>query len=230
MKKIGILGGLSPESTIIYYRHIIRTYYKRFNDYNYPEIIIYSVNFQSYTDWAGKDKLDMIIENMTNSLNALERAGADFGIISANTPHIVFNDVSKKTELPLINIIDATAEEIKKVKFKTVGLLGTIFTMSRDFYKKGLLKYGIETIVPNENDQKYVSKVIYEELSKGEIKSESKKGFIEIIGKLNDEGAEGVILGCTEIPLLVNQNDCDIKLFDTTIIHAEKALNFAIND
>ena len=230
MKKIGILGGLSPESTIIYYRHIIRKYYEKFNDYNFPEIIIYSVNFQAYTEWAVEEKLVKVIQNMVESLNSLKKAGADFGIISANTPHIVFDEVQSKTDLPLLNIIDATAEEIKKKNLKKVGLLGTIFTMKREFYKNGMKKYNIETIVPNDNDQKYISKVIYDELSKGEILKKSKKGFLEIIDKLKSDGAEGIILGCTEIPLLINQDDTDILIFNTATIHAEKALNFALED
>ena len=228
MKRIGILGGLSPQSTVIYYQYIIKTYYEKFKDYKFPEIIIYSVCFQQYVEWANKEKLEIIKKNMINALNRLKKAGADFGIISANTPHIIFDEVSKNTELPLISIIDATREEIKKENFKTVGLLGTIFTMSNTFYKKELSKFGIETIVPEKEEQKFINRVIYEELTKGEIKYESKIKFLEIINKLKKEGAEGIILGCTEIPLLISQEDCDIKLFDTSRIHANKALDFAL--
>lgn len=228
MKNIGIVGGLSPESTIIYYKHIIQCYYEKFKDYNFPEIIIYSVSFQKYVEWGSKDKLDIITNDLNNAVNALKRAGADFGIIAANTPHLVFDEVSKNTKLPLISIIDATAEEIQKENFKTIGLLGTIFTMSKDFYKNGLLKYDIKTIVPKKEDQEFISRVIYRELTRGKIKSESKRKFLEIIEKLKKEGTEGVILGCTEIPLLISQEDCEIKLFNTAIIHAEKALNYAL--
>jgi len=227
-KKIGIVGGLSPESTIKYYQYITRKYYERFADYSYPEILIYSVNFQQFINWQKEGNWNNIAERLVHATQAIHAAGADFGLIAANTMHIVFDKVQKKSPIPLISIIEATAAAIKKEEIKTVGLLGTIHTMRERFYKEGLLKHGIMTIVPEPGGQEFINKVIYDELTKGQINQKSKQVYIEIINKLKSRGAEGIVLGCTEIPLLVQQNDCNIKLFNTTEIHAQKALNLAV--
>jgi aspartate racemase len=228
-KKIGILRGLSPESTSIYYNHIIREYAKRYSDYNYPEIIIYSVNFQQFIDWQNQERWDLAANKMIEVFNILEKAGADLGLIATNTMHIVLDKVQSEISIPILSIIESTAEVINQEKIKTVGLLGTIFTMSRDFYKQGLEKKGIATLVPENKEQELINKIIFQELTKGIITPQSKAEYIEIINKLKTRGAEGIILGCTEIPLLVSGEDCTIRLYDTTRIHAEKALNFATN-
>jgi len=226
-KKIGILGGLSPESTVTYYEYITREYAKRYGSHNYPEIIIYSVSLQEFIEWQYQERWDLIADKMIKVFRALEKAGADFGLITANTLHIVFDKVQGKISIPLINIIEATAEAIKKEEIKTIGLLGTIFTMSKDFYKAGLEARGISTLVPDRKDQEFVNRVIYEELIRGLVKPESKKGYVSVVKKLKEKGAEGIVLGCTEIPLLIKEKDCGVRLYDTTIIHAEKALNYA---
>jgi len=229
-KTIGILGGLSPESTITYYEYITRTYYERFRNHGYPETVIYSVTFQEFVDWQKEGLWDKAVDRMVEAIVRLHRAGADFGVIAANTMHIVFDEVQQRSPIPLINIIDATAESIKKENFDTVGLLGTIFTVGGSFYKNALRRHGIRTIVPGVDDQRYVNRVIYEELVQGKTLLKSKKGFIRIVKSLEHEGAQGVVLGCTEIPLLLRQEDCAVKLFDTAKIHAEKALNYAISE
>jgi aspartate racemase len=226
-KKIGILGGVSPESTAIYYEYITREYTRRYGDYGYPEMIIYSVSFQEFVDWQYKERWDLIAEKMIAAFRVLEKAGADFGLIAANTLHIVFDKVQREISIPLINIIEATAEAVKKEGIETVGLLGTIFTMSKDFYKAGLEAKGIATLVPDSKDQKFVNKVIYEELIRGLVKTESKEGYVKIVKRLKEKGAEGIILGCTEIPALIKEKDCGVRLYDTTRIHSEKALNYA---
>jgi len=226
-KKIGIFGGVSPESTVTYYEYITREYTKRYGNQNYPEIIIYSVNLQEIIDWQYQERWDLIADKMIKAFRALEKAGADFGLIAANTLHIVFDKVQREISIPLINIIEATAEAIKKEEIKTVGLLGTIFTMSKDFYKAGLEARGISTLVPDRKDQQFVNRVIYEELIRGLVKPESKEGYVRVVKKLKENGAEGIVLGCTEIPLLINEKDCRVRLYDTTLIHAEKALNYA---
>jgi len=226
-KKIGILGGLSPESTTIYYNHITREYSKRYCDCKYPEIIVYSVNFQEFVDWQNLDRWDLAANRMIGIFKILTEAGADFGLIASNTMHIVFDQVQNEISIPLLSIIESTAEAIDEEGIRTVGLLGTIFTMSRDFYKLGLKKNGISTLVPEKEDQGFINKVIYQELTKGIIKPESKAQYLKIIDKLRDKGAQGIVLGCTEIPLLVKQEECSIRLYDTTCIHAEKALNCA---
>lgn len=228
-KKIGILGGLSPESTSVYYEYITRQYAKRYGDYGYPEIIIYSVNFQEFVDWQNRDRWDLAADKMIEVFRALEKAGANFGLIASNTMHIVFDKVQREISIPLINIIEATAEAIKKEGIKTVGLLGTIFTMSKDFYKAGLEERGIVTLVPDRKDQQFVNRVIYEELIGGLVKTESKEGYVKVVKKLKEKGAEGIVLGCTEIPVLIKERDCGVRLYDTARIHAEKALNYAIS-
>ncbi|WP_455279314.1 aspartate/glutamate racemase family protein [[Eubacterium] cellulosolvens] len=227
--KIGILGGLSPESTSIYYNHIIREYAKRYSDYNYPEIIIYSVNFQEFINWQNQERWDLAAKKMIEIFNILKNAGADLGLIATNTMHIVFDEVQNEISMPLLNIIKSTAEFINKEKITTVGLLGTIFTMSKDFYKQELKKNGIATLVPEKEEQELINKIIFQELTKGIILPKSKAVYVKIINKLRDRGAQGIILGCTEIPLLVKEEDCRIRLYDTTKIHAEKALNYATN-
>lgn len=228
-KTIGILGGLSPESTITYYEYVTRTYHERFGDYGYPEILIHSVSFQEFMDWQKEDEWNRIAEKIIERIVSLHRGGADFGLIASNTMHVVFDEVQKRSPMPLISIIDATVEAIEEEGFDTVGLLGTAFTMSRNFYKKNLLRHSIRTLVPEAEDQEYINRVIYEELINGRVFPESRKGFLRIIKDLKKRGAQGVILGCTEIPLLIGEEDVDIKLFNTTIIHAEKALNCAIS-
>jgi len=228
-KKIGILGGLSPESTATYYEYITREYTKRYGDYSYPEIIMYSVNFQEFVDWQNQDQWDLAADKMIEVFRALEKAGADFGLIASNTMHVVFDKVQREISIPLINIIEVTAEAIKKEGIKTVGLLGTIFTMSKHFYKACLETRGIITLVPDREDQKFVNSVIYEELTRGLIKLKSKERYVKIVKKIKEKGAEGIVLGCTEIPLLIKEKDCGVRLYDTTLIHAEKALNYAIS-
>jgi aspartate racemase len=229
-KTIGILGGVSPESTITYYEHIIRTYCERFGDHSYPEILIYSVSFQTIMDWQREKMWDRIEKLLINGIIRLNRGGADFGLIASNTMHFVFEKVQKRSPIPLISIIDVTAEKIKKEGIDTVGLLGTAFTMSQHFYKEKLLHSGINVLVPKEKEQKYINRVIHKELINGKVIPRSKEGFLEIIKGLVDRRAQGVILGCTEIPLLVRDEDSPVKLFDTTKIHADKALSYAISE
>ena len=229
-KTIGIVGGMSPESTTTYYEHITRTYQERFGNYGFPEIIIYSVSFQQYIDWMNTEKWESIAEGLTQAVVSLKNSGADFGVIATNTMHKLFHQIKRKAPLPLLSIIDATAEAIQKEKIKRVGLLGTIFTMRETFYKKGLEEFGIKTLVPNTQEQETVNEIVFNELGKGIIRKESKQKYVEIVHRLQDQGAEGVVLGCTEIPLLIKEEDCGIPLFDTAVLHAEKALAFALSD
>ena len=228
-KRIGIVGGLSPESTATYYEYITRGYTERFGDHGYPEIIIYSVNFQNYIVWGDAGDWNSIAEDMIKAACALERAGAEFGIIATNTMHIVFDEVQSAVRIPFLHLIDATAEAIQAKGFSTVGLLGTRFTMNEPFYRERLAANGITAIVPAAADREEVNRVIYEELVRGRILDQSRERFTAIISSLNERGAQGVILGCTEIPLLVSGNDSSLPLFDTTAIHARKALEYAVS-
>jgi len=219
---------LTPESTVTYYQHIVRRYQELFGDHGYPEIIIYSVSFQRFEDWMGEEDWGSIREALLKGLESLGAAGADFAVIATNTMHIVFDYLQERSPIPLISIIDATAEAIKKEGMDTVGLMGTRFTMEKPFYREKLARHGIETLVPEKADRDYINKIVFEELSRGLLRSESRGEFLRIIERLVRRGAQGIVLGCTEIPLLVTQEHTSVKLFDTATLHAERALEYAI--
>jgi len=228
-KKIGILGGLTPESTITYYMHIVHRYHELYGNHGYPETIIYGVSFQQYEDWMNQEDWDSIEKALLKGLKSLKLAGADFAVIATNTMHILFEKLQAQIDMPLISIVDATAEAIKREGFKKVGLIGTQFSMTKPFYREGLAKHGIEVLTPDKEDRDYIVKVIFEELSIGKLTEESRKGYLKIIDKLVTQGAEGIVLGCTEIPLLIRQKDTNVRVFDTATVHAEKALQYAIH-
>ena len=225
MKKIGILGGLGPESTISYYEYITRKYYEKYGNYRYPEIIIYSVSFEEFIDQEYE-----MADKVKNAIMSLQKAGADFVVAACNSVHIVYDSIANELPIPWISIIDAAAEEIQKNHLKKVGLLGTIFTMSKDFYKNGLLKQGIEAITPDADDQKRINEIIYQELVVKKIESSSRREIQEIIKKLGRKGAEGIVLACTELPFLISQKDTSLRVFNTTEIHAQKALDIALGE
>jgi aspartate racemase len=227
-KRIGILGGLSPESTTVYYDIIIREYYKRAGDERYPEILIYSVDFDRYTQWFVDGRWEEAGRDMAEIFEKMRAVGVDFGLIAANTPHRSLEYVLRGTELPILSIIDVTADAVLETGIKTVGLLGTRFTMQEDFYKSGLSERGLGVIIPGEDEMVEVHRVIYEELVKNVVLDESRDRYIQIIENLSHRGAEGIILGCTEIPLLIREGDVGLPLFNTTEIHARAALMRAV--
>jgi aspartate racemase len=227
-KTIGILGGMSPESTVAYYEYITRSYTERFGDYGYPDIIIYSVSFQPYVDWPQAGRWDLVAKGLSEASGVLAAAGADFILLATNTMHIVFDQVAASVDVPMLSLLDAVGEAIQERDMETVGLLGTSFTMEKPFYQRALAGRGITVIVPDRDDRKLVNDVIYSQLVAGDIRDESRQAFVRIIHELTRRGAEGVILGCTEIPLLINEGDVGMPLFDTTVIHAEAALRYAV--
>jgi len=220
---------LTPESTITYYMHIVHRYHELYGNHGYPETIIYGVSFQQYEDWMNQEDWDSIEKALLKGLKSLKLAGADFAVIATNTMHILFEKLQAQIDMPLISIVDATAEAIKREGFKKVGLIGTQFSMTKPFYREGLAKHGIEVLTPDKEDRDYIVKVIFEELSIGKLTEESRKGYLKIIDKLVTQGAEGIVLGCTEIPLLIRQKDTNVRVFDTATVHAEKALQYAIH-
>jgi len=227
-KTIGILGGLSPESTVVYYETIVSEYRTRMKNQHYPEIIITSVDFDAYTEWFVAGSWEEVGLDMAAKFEHMRAAGADFGLIASNTPHRALDTVVANTELPILSIVAVTADAVKKAKVKTVGLLGTRFTMQEEFYRRGMEDEGIEALIPEGEDLERVHDIIYTELVKHVITDESRTEYLRIIDRLIDRGAEGVILGCTEIPLLIKQGDLTIPVFDTTAIHATAALERAI--
>jgi aspartate racemase len=228
MKTIGLLGGMSWESTLGYYRAINEGVKNALGGLHSAKIAMYSVDFepieklQHAGDWKGTAKI------LSKAAKSVQAAGADFLLICTNTMHKVAPEIEAAIQIPLLHIADATAEILINESVKSVGLLGTAFTMEQEFYKGRLRdKYGLEVLVPNENDRQIVHKVIYEELCMGKIENNSKAEYLRIINALAAQGAEAVILGCTEIGMLVNQADTNVKLFDTTAIHAKKAVEYA---
>ena len=227
-KRIGILGGMSPESTVEYYLRITHKYIEQFGNHNYPEIIIYSVRFQPYVDWPKENRWDLVADGLIEAAKKLEAAGADCIVIATNTMHIVVDELRSKVGLPVISLLDVVADAILDQGLKTVGLLGTRYTMEHGFFQESLKRKEIDVIVPDNEDRDYVHEVIYSELITGVIRDESRQGYLRVIRKLADEGAEGIILGCTEIPLLVHKENTELPLFDTTTLHADAALKWAL--
>lgn len=224
-KRIGILGGISHESTSKYYEIILTKYYEKYKDYYYPEVVIFSLNFQKFTDFENYNR-EKYIEYIKEGLTGLENAGADFVIMAANSPHAVFEDVERKLKIPLLSIVQVTAEKAVEEGMKTVLLLGIRFTMDSSFYKDVCKNYGIDVIVPSDEEKDEINRIIFDELVIGVIKKESRKKLLDIIGRYE---VDGVILGCTELPLILNQEDTCIPLLDTLKIHAEAALDYSIS-
>ena len=227
-KRIGVLGGMSPESTVEYYLTITRSYTERFGDYAYPEIVIYSVSFQPYVDWPNQDRWDLVAQGLCEGARRLEAAGAEVIAIATNTMHLVFDQVQACVGVPMISLLDAVGQAILGRGFRTVGLLGTRFTMEKSFYQDALARQGIAVLVPPAEERQYVNDVIYNDLVAGQIHDEARMGFVEVIEGLCTRGAQGVVLGCTEIPLLVHADDVEVPLFDSTTIHAQAILNRAL--
>jgi aspartate racemase len=229
MKTIGLLGGMSWESTAYYYRTINEGVKNTLGGLHSAKIVLYSVDFepieklQHEGDWEGAANI------LSEAAKNIQAAGADFLLICTNTMHKVAPQIKASLDIPLLHIADATAEVIKHKGIKTVGLLGTSFTMEQEFYKGRLQeKHGLKVLVPNEEDRQIVHKVINQELCLGQIQSSSKNEYLRIIESLAKQGAEAVILGCTEIGMLVNQKDTNVMLLDTAAIHAEMAVKQAI--
>jgi aspartate racemase len=224
MKMIGILGGLGPESTMAYYSYITRKYYQDYSNYRYPEIIIYSLSLGTFIE-SGYE-----LPNRTReAIEKMWLAGADFVVAACNSLHVVYDEVSRCVPIPWISIMDATAERIVETGLSTIGLLGTAFTMSAGFYQRALAKYDIDVVVPEAGVQKMVNRIIFEELVRREIRDESRESVVGAILQLAGAGAEGVVLGCTELPFLIDQEHVGIPVFNTTAIHAQKALDLALD-
>lgn len=228
MKTIGLIGGMSWESTSLYYQ-IINEYiqHKKGGLYS-AKCILYSVNFEEISSMQKTGQWQKCGEILGNIAKNLETAGADFIIICTNTMHKVVPDMQKYINIPIIHIAEATYNRIKEAGIKNIGLLGTKYTMKEDFYKNILIDKGLNVIIPEDDEVEFINNVIFNELCKGDIKAESKRKFLEIVDRLKLKGAEGIILGCTEIVMLISQQDIDIKVFDTTQIHAETAAELSL--
>ncbi|MCG1023419.1 aspartate/glutamate racemase family protein [Sutcliffiella horikoshii] len=228
MKVIGLIGGMSWESSVEYYRMINQEIKRRLGGLHSAKCLLYSVDFHEIERYQSEGAWEKAGEVLGDAARSLEMGGADFIVICTNTMHKVVKDIESKITIPLLHIADATAAQIKEKGIDSVGLLGTRYTMEQDFYKSRLERNGIKVIVPNEKEREIINKVIYEELCLGDIQQKSRDYYKKVIQGLIESGAKGIILGCTEIGLLIKPEDSDVPLFDTAYIHALEAVNMSL--
>jgi aspartate racemase len=227
MKTVGIIGGIAPESTVVYYREIINEFLKRQTSGDYPQIIINSINMKKMLDFFPENNFNGLINYLSDEIYKLANSGADFGLLASNTPHIVFNELQEKSPIPLLSIVEQTCKKVKTFGLKKVGLFGTKFTMKNKFYHKEFEKEKIDIIVPSDNEQNFIHGIYFSELVKGIFKSETKNELLKIVDEMKlKDGIDGLILGGTELPLILKEEDSkDIPIFDTTKIHVEGIIN-----
>jgi len=229
MKTIGLIGGMSWESSIEYYRLINQEVNQNLGGHHNAKSIMYTVDFAEIETLQRSNRWDEADAAMVKAAKLLTEAGADFLVICTNTMHKSVPAIEKAVNIPILHIADATAKLIHEDGLQRIGLLGTRFTMEHDFYKGRLIDlYGLDVLIPEQVEREFVHHVIYEELVKGNIKPDSKLEFLKIINHLAERGAQGVVLGCTEIGLLVKESDTTMKLYDTTLIHAHSAVEMAL--
>ena len=228
MKTIGLIGGMSWESTVTYYKVINETVKEKLGGLHSAKCLLYSVDFEEIEACQAQGQWEESGIILAQAAQALERAGADFLVICTNTMHKVAPQIQRDVSIPLLHIAKATARQLHRQGITRVGLLGTRYTMEQDFYKEVLRQEGIQVLIPEEKDRNLVNDVIYHQLCLGIISPQSRKEYLRIIGELAEQGAQGVILGCTEIGLLVSQENTSVPLFDTTLIHGRQAALFAM--
>jgi aspartate racemase len=226
MKKIGLVGGISWVSTMDYYKFINEGVNEKLGGLNFAECIIYSLNFGDIQEKGWENSFELLL----NACESLKRSGVDAIVLCANTAHLFADKLLEKTGLPIIHIVMETAKAVRKQGLKKVGLLGTKFTMEMEFYRKKLEENGLEVLIPEKQETRdYIQHTVKEELGRGLIKAETKENYIAIVKDMVTRGTEGIILGCTEIPMLISQEDFSIPIFDTTKIHAQAIVEYALS-
>lgn len=223
MKKIGIIGGISSASTLHYYETLHHLFYTQYHHYYYPEMVIDSLNFQYFTDLENENKMKEYKNYILKSFRNLERAGADFAIMAANSPHSVLEEIRKEIPITVLSIVDAVGQKAQSLGLKKLLLTGIGYTMRSSFYQMGLIKYGIEIITPAVEEQKIINKIIFSELVINLVRESSKQTFLKIISSYS---VDGVILGCTELPQLISQNDTNLCLLNSLEIHCEETIKY----
>lgn len=231
MKKLGLVGGMGPESTIPYYHDIVYGVQEKLGKDCFPELTIESVDVFNILKLCSEKRYDELTDYLMIAINNLIKCGADFAALSANTPHIVFDRLQEKSTIPLVSIVDSTKDEAIRANKKKIGLLGTIFTMTGDFFKAPFYNSNIEIIVPTKNEMDFVNNKISTELERGIIKNDTLKSFQKIISRMKDEdGIEAIVLGCTELPLLLNDKVSPVPCLDTMKIHVQALVNMIVEE
>lgn len=230
MKTLGLIGGTTWASTADYYRYINLQVNEKSGGKSYARLLLYSINFFDLQKLSSNGRWEEVSNMLCDISIKLEAAGADCIMLCANTLHRFVDNIQSKVHIPIINIAEETAKAVSAKNISKVGLLGTIYTMEWDFYKNILANYNIQTIIPDKEDREFLQYTIFHELGKEIFLPETKARYLEIINKLKQQGAEGVILGCTEIPLIIKQEDCKISVIDTTLVHSKAAAEFALSD
>ncbi|AGK95387.1 aspartate/glutamate racemase family protein [Clostridium pasteurianum] len=231
MKKIGMIGGLGPESTLDYYRLIIEKYRNEVKDGSYPEILINSMDMNILLSFVENKQWDNLVNCLIKGVEILYKAGADFGFISSNTPHIVFERIKELSPIPLISIVEETCKNAEALGIKKIGLIGTKFTMESNFFKKVFDKSNIKIIVPKEEEQDYIHHKLMTEIEFGKFLDETRNGLLNIVKRMIDEDSiEGLILGCTELPLILTKDEFGIPFLNTTKIHVESIIKNCIKE
>ncbi|MCL2138227.1 MAG: amino acid racemase [Treponema sp.] len=220
MKKIGIIGGIGPASTVEYYKGIVNGYRQITNDDSYPQFFINSINMTEMLRFVADEDWEKLVDFLAEKIDTLVKTGADYAALASNTPHLVIDELVKRSKVPLISILDETCKYTKSIGLKKVLLTGTLFSMKHNIYKKPLEKYGIECFVPEDNDKTVIHNIIFPDLENGIINEKDKITFKEICVKnIKEKNIDGIILGCTELPLMIKKDDFDVAVIDTMEIH-----------
>jgi aspartate racemase len=229
MKTIGIIGGIGPESTLDYYREIISAFKTSHGNLEYPEIVVYSLNLSEILSLVNDRNWSVLSEILLEKLDALHCAGAEFAAIASNTPHIIFNDLQSKSPIPLVSIVEATCARAKQMGLKRAGLMGTQFTMESDSYQKVCLPEGISIVLPSKKEQKFIHQKLFTEIELGIFKDSTREALLAIAQRmLETESIDGLILGCTELPLILSENTLEIPFLNTTAIHCERIVSYCL--
>ena len=229
MKRIGIIGGIGPESTLDYYKRIIRAFQKQYVDLAYPEIIIFSMNLNECLEIIEKGEWSKLIDLLADRVGALHRAGADFAVIASNTPHVVFAEVEKRSPIPMLSIVEETCRKAESLALKKPGLLGTRFTMESDFFMQTFGSRGMSIVVPDKNDRDFIHNKLMSEIELGIVKDSTRDDLLSIVKRLIDrDSIDSLILGCTELPLILDKDQYGITFLNTTAIHTDSIVEYCI--
>ncbi|HEY6871397.1 MAG TPA: amino acid racemase [Geobacteraceae bacterium] len=227
MKKIGIVGGIGPESTLDYYRGIIDAFRDRIGGMNYPDIVIYSADLTELLEILEAKAMDRLADWLLARIEALHRAGAEFAVIASNTPHVVFDEVARRSPLPLLSIVEATCRKAASLGVRIPGLMGTKFTMAADFFRKPFRERGMEVVLPLPEEQRFIHEKLFSEIELGIIRDETREALLAIVkGMVERDGIDSLILGCTELPLILPGEAHGIPFLNTTAIHVEGIVSY----